>query len=85
LTVLYGGFWTLSLVIGPVTWLAAGGSLSDAMAAVDLGSVLFAASRIVHLAAIIAALILMFHPAVNAYIGQRDGPARNGMAGKSSE
>ena len=28
----------------------------------------FAASRLVHLAAIIAALMLMFHPATNAYI-----------------
>ena len=49
LAVLYGGFGTLSLVIGPVTWLAEGGSLADAMAAADLGSVLFAASRLVHL------------------------------------
>jgi hypothetical protein len=69
LAVLYGGFGTLSLVIGPVTWLAEGGSLAEAMAAADLGSVLFAASRLVHLVAIIAALILMFHPAANAYIG----------------
>ena len=68
LAVLYGGFGTLSLVIGPATWLAEGGSLPDAMAAADLGSVLFAASRLVHLGAIIAALILMFHPAANAYI-----------------
>jgi hypothetical protein len=68
LAVLYGGFGTLSLVIGPVTWLADGGSLAEAMAAADLGSVLFAASRLVHLAAIITALILMFHPAANAYI-----------------
>jgi hypothetical protein len=68
LAVLYGGFGTLSLLIGPVTWLAEGGSLADATAAADLGSVLFAASRIVHVAAIIAALILMFHPAANAYI-----------------
>jgi len=67
LAVLYGGFGTLSLVIGPVTWLAEGGSLADAMAA-GVGSLLFAASRLVHLAAIIAALILMFHPAANAYI-----------------
>ena len=65
---LYGGFGTLSLVIGPITWLAEGGSLADAIAAADLGSVLFAASRLVHLGAIIAALILMFHPATNAYI-----------------
>jgi hypothetical protein len=68
LAVLYGGLGTLSLVIGPVTWLAEGGSLADATAAADLGSVLFAASRLVHLAAIIAALILMFHPGANAYI-----------------
>jgi hypothetical protein len=68
LAVLYGGFGTLSLVVGPVTWLADGGSLTDAVAAADLGSVLFAASRVVHLGAVIAALILMFHPAANAYI-----------------
>jgi hypothetical protein len=68
LAVLLGGIGTLSLVIGPVTWLAEGGSLTDALAAADLGSVLFAASRVVHLGAVIAALILMFHPAANAYI-----------------
>jgi hypothetical protein len=68
LSVLYGGFGTLSLAIGPATWLAEGGSLADAMAAADLGSVLFAASRVVHLAAIMAALILMFHSTANAYI-----------------
>jgi hypothetical protein len=62
------GIGTLSLVIGPVTWLAEGGSLSDAVAAAELGSVLFAASRVVHLGAVIAALALMVHPAANAYI-----------------
>jgi hypothetical protein len=68
LAVLYGGLGTLSLVIGPVTWLAEGGSLTDAVAAADPGSVLFAASRVVHLGAVIAALLLMFHPAANAYL-----------------
>jgi hypothetical protein len=68
LAVLYGGLGTLSLVIGPVSWLAEGGSLADAVAAADLGSVLFAASRALHLAAVIAALLLMFHPAANAYL-----------------
>ena len=79
LAVLYGGFGTLSLVIGPVTWLAAGGSLVDAIAAADVGSVLFAASRLVHLGAIIAALILMFQPTTNAYIRatRRTRPERN--------
>jgi hypothetical protein len=68
LAVLYGGLGTLSLVIGPVTWLAERGSLTDAVAGADLGSVLFAASRVVHLGAVMAALVLMFHPAANAYI-----------------
>jgi hypothetical protein len=68
LAVLYGGLGTLSLVIGPVSWLAEGGSLADAVAAADLGSVLFAASRAVHLGAVMAALVLMFHPAANTYL-----------------
>jgi hypothetical protein len=68
LAVLYGGLGTLSLAGGAVLWLANGGSVTDAMASADLGSILFAASRLVHLGAIIAALILMFHPAANAYI-----------------
>jgi hypothetical protein len=68
LAVLYGGLGTLSLVMGPISWLAEGGSLADATAAADFGSVLFVASRLVHLTAIIAALILMFHPAANSYI-----------------
>jgi hypothetical protein len=67
LAVLLGGLGTLSLVIGPVTWLAEGGSLADAVADADLGSVLFAASRVVHLGAVVAAVILMFHPAANTY------------------
>jgi hypothetical protein len=81
LAVLYGGFGTLSLVIGPVTWLAEGGSPADALSAADLGSVLFAASRFVHLGAIIAALILMFHPATNAYIrGKRRTRVRSNLS-----
>ena len=45
-----------------------GGSLTDAVAAADLGSVLFVASRVVHLGAVIAALLLMFQPAASAYL-----------------
>jgi hypothetical protein len=80
LAVLLGGIGTLSLVIGPVTWLAEGGSLADAAVAVataDLGSVLFAASRVVHLGAVVAAVLLMFHPAATAYIrATTPAPAR---------
>jgi hypothetical protein len=67
-------------VIGPVTWLAEGGSLADAVAAADLGSVLFAASRVVHLGAVIAALVLMFHPAASAYLrATTPAPTRRGI------
>ena len=85
-----GGIGTLSLVIGPVTWLAEGGSLADTAAAADLGSVLFAASRVVPLGAVIAALILMFHPAASAYIRTtthapaRRGPRPDGEGGAAS-
>jgi hypothetical protein len=87
LAVLLGGIGTLSLVIGPVTWLAEGGSLADAVAAADLGSVLFTASRVVHLGAVIAALILMFHPAANAYIraGRRPAGRRRVTTGSTSD
>jgi hypothetical protein len=79
LAVLYGGIGSLSLVVGPVTWLAEGGSLADAVATADPGSVLFAASRVVHLGAVIAALVLMFHPAANAYIrAAARAPAESG-------
>jgi hypothetical protein len=82
LAVLLGGIGTLSLVIGPATWLAEGGSLADAVAAAELGSVLFAASRAVHLGAVIAAVILMFHPAANAYVQAATGlgPGRGSTA-----
>jgi hypothetical protein len=83
-----GGIGTLSLVIGPVTWLAEGGSLADAavaVAAADLGSVLFAASRVVHLGAVVAAVLLMFHPAANAYIrATTPAPARRRGHGRDA-
>jgi hypothetical protein len=80
LAVLYGGLGTLSLVVGPVTWLAEGGSLAEAVAAADLLSVLFAASRVVHLGAVIAALVLMFHPAANAYLRATGKPPTRAVA-----
>jgi hypothetical protein len=82
LAVALGGIGTLSLVIGPLTWLTEGGSLAEAVAAADLGWVLFAANRAVHHGAVIAALLLMFHPAANAYVQAATGlgPARGSTA-----
>ena len=67
LTVLLGGIGTLSLIIDLISWLAAGNSLSDVFTEADLLFFLVAPIRTVHLAAVIAALVLMFLPAANTY------------------
>jgi len=77
LAVLLGCFGTLSLVIGPVQWLAAGHSLPYAIQHMTLLSGLFALSRIGHLAAVLAAMVLMFRPAANAYFRTPNRPPVN--------
>ena len=67
LAVLLGGIGTLSLIIDPISWLAAGNSLSDVFTEADLLFFLVAPIRCVHLAAVIGALVLMFLPAANTY------------------
>jgi hypothetical protein len=67
LAVLLGGIGTLSLVIDPITWLAAGNSLSEVFTQADLLFFIIAPIRAVHLAAVIAALVFMFLPAANNY------------------
>jgi hypothetical protein len=58
---------TLSLVIDPISWLACGNLLSEIFAQADLLFFIIAPIRIVHLAAVIAALALMFLPSANTY------------------
>jgi hypothetical protein len=67
LAVLLGVIGTLSLVIDPILWLADGNSLSEVFTEADLLFFLTAPIRTVHLAAVIAALALMFLPAANTY------------------
>jgi hypothetical protein len=67
LAVLLGGIGTLSLVIDPISWLAAGNSLGDVFTQADLLFYIVAPIRAVHLAAVIAALVFMFLPAANNY------------------
>lgn len=66
-----GVLGTLSLVIEPVRWLADGHSPGDAFR--DLGAVdaLFGASRVLHLSAVLAAMVLMFRPTANAWFRAR--------------
>jgi hypothetical protein len=71
LAVLLGVIGTLSLVIDPISWLAAGNSLGEVFTEADLLFVLIAPIRAVHLAAVIAALVFMFLPANNYFRAAR--------------
>ncbi|MGJ6968658.1 hypothetical protein ACSDR0_42805 [Streptosporangium sp. G11] len=62
-----GIFGTLSLVMEPIQWLLDGNSLVQAVADAEAMTFVFAVSRIMHLAAVLAAMALMFGPAANAY------------------
>ena len=77
LAVLLGVIGTLSLVIDPISWLTGGNSLSEVFTEANLLFFLIAPIRTVHLAAVIAALVLMFLPAANTYFrGSRSATRR---------
>ena len=80
LAVLLGVIGTLSLVIDPISWLAGGNSLSDVFREADLLFFLIAPIRSVHLAAVIAALVLMFLPAANTYFRVAQSARRRTLA-----
>ena len=67
LAVLLGVIGTLSLVIDPISWLAEGNSLREVFTEANLLFFLIAPIRTSHLAAVIAALVLMFLPSANTY------------------
>jgi hypothetical protein len=69
--VVLGGFGTASLVIEPASWLLAGGSPGAFLAAADVPTLLGAGLRVVHIVSVLAALVLMFRPAANAWFRQR--------------
>lgn len=62
-----GVFGTLSLVMEPIQWLLDGNSLGQAVADADAMTFVSAATRVLHLAAVLAAMALMFGPTANAY------------------
>jgi hypothetical protein len=67
LAVLLGVIGTATLVIDPISWLAGGNSLDDVFMEADLLFIFVSPIRVVHLAAIIAALVFIFLPAANRY------------------
>ena len=54
-------------MIDPISWLAAGNSFREVFTQADLLFFIIAPVRTAHLAAVIAALVLMFLPAANDY------------------
>jgi hypothetical protein len=52
----------LSLLVEPISWLAAGGSPSEFLAAAGPAMVAIVAVRAAHVVAVLAALILMYWP-----------------------
>jgi len=62
-----GVIGTLSIVIGPISWLAEGHPIGEFIANAGPMTLLFASSRIAHLGAVFAAVVFMFLPAANAY------------------
>ena len=67
LAVVLGGIGTLSLVVDPISWLAAGNSPIEVFAEADLLFFFVSPIRALHLAAVLGALVLMFLPAANGY------------------
>ena len=67
LAVLLGVIGTLSLVIDPILWLAGSNSLREIFTGADLLFILIAPIRVVHLVAVVTALVFMFVPAANTY------------------
>lgn len=67
LTVLLGGIGLLSLLVEPISWLAAGGSIAEFLAAADAAKLAVLAVRAVHIVAVLAALILMYRPTANRF------------------
>jgi hypothetical protein len=64
---LLGGIGTLSLVVEPVSWLAAGGDPVAFLTSADGPTVLVIVLRLLHVAAVLAAATLLFRPASGAF------------------
>lgn len=71
LAVTLGVFGTASLVIEPIRWLLAGNSVTEFYASADVLTYVFTLSRVLHLAAVLGAMVLMFSSAANAYFRER--------------
>ncbi|MEU8380158.1 hypothetical protein [Streptosporangium sp. NPDC048865] len=60
-------------MMGPIQWLLDGNSLGRAVSDAEAMMFVFAAGGIPHLAAVLAAMALMFGPTANAYFRSARG------------
>lgn len=67
LTVLLGGVGLLSLLAEPVSWWVAGGSPVEFLATANAATLAVVAVRTAHVAAVLAALVLMYRPTANVF------------------
>jgi hypothetical protein len=81
LAVALAGLGSLSLLIGPVEWFAGGHSLGEAYRAADGWDLVFAGSRVVHVAAVWTATGLMFTPAANRWFSRTGRRRRASVTG----
>jgi hypothetical protein len=71
LTLLLGGVGLLSLVVEPVSWLLAGGSAAGFLAAADALTWAVVVLRVLHIGAVLLALVAMFRPDANGFFRTR--------------
>ena len=67
LTVLLGVLGSASLLISPISWFVEGRTLGEYFATAQPMSLLFAASRVIHIGAVFGGLLFMFRPDANAF------------------
>lgn len=60
LTLLFGGLGSLSLIMEPIGWIAAGGDVTDYLADADVASWVVVAARTAHLLCVLVATGLMY-------------------------
>jgi hypothetical protein len=67
LTVLLGGIGLSSLLVEPARWLLAGGSVVGFLGSADALTWAVVLIRVLHVGAVMVALVAMYRPAANAY------------------
>jgi hypothetical protein len=70
LTLLFGALGSLSLVIEPIGWIAAGGDVTAYLADADAAGWVEIAARLAHLLCVLVATSLMYAPESRSYFRQ---------------